>query len=137
MRLTPEKSSLPRLLVFPFGLLGLFGLVLARFHSDLVYRLAHCTLRDITGLPCPTCGGTRAALALAQGNFSSAFGANPLVAVGLVILGVWVLVGLLATTMPRLRRTIEFTPREKRTARILAVLIIVSAWIWQIRILKG
>ena len=52
MRLVPEKSSLPRLLVFPFGLVVLLGVAAVHLRPDLVLRLAHCPLRDATGLPC-------------------------------------------------------------------------------------
>ena len=42
MNLVPEKSPLPRLLVFPFGLIALLGLALVRLQPDLALRLAHC-----------------------------------------------------------------------------------------------
>ena len=135
MRLVPEKSSLPRLLVFPFGLLAVAGLVLLRFQSDLVLRLAHCPLREITGLPCPTCGGTHAAVDLVQGRWMEALRANPLVVFGFVLFGLWLAGGLLATVLPQLRRDIQWTTAEKRTARILAVLLLVATWVWEIRTL--
>ncbi len=132
MRLDPEKSPLPRLLVFPFGILAVFGFAVVKFKPDLVLRLAHCTLRDMTGVPCPTCGGTHATVALAHGRWADAFAANPLVAGGLVVFGIWLLAGALATALPGLRRNLVLTSREKRTARILAVLVLLSAWIWEI-----
>ncbi len=39
-----------------------------------------CPLKNFTGIPCPFCGGTRAALALLQGNIHGAFLLNPLAA---------------------------------------------------------
>ena len=132
MRLVPEKSPLPRLLVFPFGILAVFGLAIVRFKPDLVLHLAHCPLRDMTGVPCPTCGGTHTAVALAHGRWTDAFAANPLVAAGLVVFGIWLLTGVLATVAPQLRRDLVFTSREKKTARILAVLFILAAWIREI-----
>lgn len=137
MRLVPEKSPLPRLLVFPFGLIALAALVLARFQSDLVLKLAHCPLRNITGLPCPTCGGTHTAISLTRGQLWEALHTNPLVTVGMILFGVWLLAGLLATVFPGMRRDLELTPVEKRTARILAVLLFILAWIWQIRTMGG
>jgi len=133
MRLVPEKSSLPRLLVFPFGLVALLGLTLVRFRTELVMRLAHCPLRDLTGVPCPTCGGTHAAVALAEGRWADAVAANPLVALGLVIFALWLLIGLLATVIPGLRRHLALTDREKKTARILAVVLLVAGWLNQLR----
>lgn len=42
-----------------------------------------CTLHALTGVPCPTCGATRAAGALAHGHLAAAFGWNPLAALGM------------------------------------------------------
>jgi hypothetical protein len=133
MRLVPEKSPFPRLLVFPFGLVALLGTAAVWFRPDLVLGLAHCPLRDATGIPCPTCGGTHAAVALVRGNWLAAWKANPVVALGLVGFGLWLLTGLAATAIPRLRRDLEWTSREKTTARILAVVLLVAAWLYQLR----
>lgn len=38
-----------------------------------------CPLREITGIPCPTCYGTRATLALLAGDWRAALRFNPLV----------------------------------------------------------
>ena len=133
MRLVPEKSSLSRLLVFPFGLLALFGLATAIFVPDLVMRLAHCPLRDLTGLPCPTCGGTHAAVAMAHGRPAEAFTSSPLVAGGLVLFSFWLVAGVITTLVPAWRRKLVLSSREKRTARVLAVLIVLWGWAWVIR----
>jgi hypothetical protein len=47
---------------------------LARYSPD-------CWLRSLTGVPCATCGSTHAAVALAEGRWLDALGANPLAAV--------------------------------------------------------
>ena len=36
-----------------------------------------CAFRQLSGLPCPLCGGTHACAALAQGDFLAAWQANP------------------------------------------------------------
>ncbi|MEN8005615.1 MAG: DUF2752 domain-containing protein [Candidatus Krumholzibacteriota bacterium] len=123
---------MPRLLVFPFGLVALFGLAAVLYNSDLVLRLAHCPLRDLTGLPCPTCGGTHAAISLAHGRLTEAFAASPLIAGGLILFSVWVMAGVATTLVPAWRRELVFSPREKRTARVLAVLMAVAGWVWVI-----
>lgn len=38
-----------------------------------------CVFRNLTGVPCPTCGSTRAALAVARGHLLEALALNPLV----------------------------------------------------------
>ena len=133
MRLAPEKSSLPRLLVFPFGLLALFGLAASIYAPDLVMRLAHCPLRDVTGVPCPTCGGTHAAVAMAHGRLAEAFTSSPLVAGGLVLFSFWLVAGVVTTLVPAWRRRLVLETGEKRTARVLAVLIVLLGWSWVIR----
>ncbi len=42
---------------------------------------ALCPLRELTGIPCPTCFGTRALIAAAAGHWMQALRFNPLVAV--------------------------------------------------------
>jgi hypothetical protein len=111
MRLVPEKSPLPRLLVFPFGLAALAGLAVARFAPDLALGLARCPLRDLTVLPCPTCGGTHAAVALVQGRVAAAFASSPLVTGGLILFGGWLAAGLAMTLAPAWRRDLSLGPR--------------------------
>jgi hypothetical protein len=60
--------------------------------------LRPCAFRSLTGLPCPTCGTTRAALALLDLDLGAAFAVNPLAAltgvgfiVGGVLAAVWAL----------------------------------------------
>ncbi len=91
------------------------------------------TLRDLTGLPCPTCGGTHAAVSLANGRLAEAFAASPLVAGGAILFALWLFAGVATTVVPAWRRSLELSPGEKRTARVLAVLIGVCGWIWVIR----
>ncbi len=47
----------------------------------VVPLLRPCMFRSLTGIPCPTCGTTRAATAFLDGNLIAAFTANPLAAV--------------------------------------------------------
>ncbi len=132
MHLNKEQSSLPRLLVFPLLLLVSFGVFLLQRWPNLVLGMASCPLRDMTGLPCPTCGGTHAAVALAEGSWFSALSANPLVAFSALVLGIWSIYALAATLVASLRRSITLGPKEKRATRILAALLLSGTWIWEI-----
>ena len=130
MRLTRESSPLPRLLVLGGGPLALAGLALARFAPGFLLALAHCPLRDGTGVPCPTCGGTLAATDLVRGEWIAAFRANPLVAGLVPIAAVAWLAALTLTLRPAWRRELQLTPGQKRTARVLAVLVLLANWSW-------
>lgn len=77
---------------------------------------AVCPLRHLTGLPCATCGGTRAALALADGRWPDALAANPLVAALAVAFFAG---GLLAPVWLAAARRVPAVPR-------------VLAWPWRL-----
>jgi len=84
-------STMPlwRHAVWPCAVLAvylvLYGIVLSRpewrDHLPPV-----CSFRAITHVPCPTCGGTRATIALASGQVSLAFRYNPLISAAWLLL---------------------------------------------------
>ena len=133
MLLVPEKSPTLRLLLFSFFPLLLGALILVRMAPDFILGLAHCPLRDITGFPCPTCGGTLAATNLVQAHWLAALTANPM----LVLLGaLYVLAAgyaTAATLVPRWRRSLVLSTHEKRTAKWLAILLLVLNWAWLVK----
>lgn len=61
-----------------------------------------CPLLELTGIPCPTCGGTRALLALAAADLPAALAWNPLVAVAGIVAAAWSVAaaGMLAGALP-------------------------------------
>lgn len=131
MKFRPESSPFPRLLVWPLLAVAAFALLWLRWQPGLVARAAHCPLKDATGIPCPTCGGTHAAIALARLDIAAAWAANPLIvlaAAGFVVWSVW---AIIATFAPRWRVGPVLGPGEKKAARILAALLIVLGWGWQ------
>jgi hypothetical protein len=87
-----------------------------------------CPLHAITGWPCPTCGATRAVLALARGEFVAALRMNPLV--GAAALGAVPYLAYAAVVsvlgLPRCR--IEFGPRAAAAGRVAAVAAVVTTW---------
>lgn len=131
MKLIPENSPWPRLLVFPLLSVTLAVLALARLQPELAYRLAYCPLRDTTGVPCLTCGGTHSIVALVQGHVIESLAANPLVALGTIFFMIWSLYALLATMMPQLRRSLVIPSHEKRAIRIGTTLFLLATWAWE------
>ena len=130
MRLEPERSSLARWLAVGLGALAVAALTFAWLFPAVVLRVARCPLRELTGLSCPTCGGTHAAVALADGRPLDAWSANPLVAGGALLFGLWVLWGVLATGVPALRRELRLGSRERRILQVAAIGAIVATWLW-------
>ncbi|MCI0657730.1 MAG: DUF2752 domain-containing protein [Acidobacteria bacterium] len=80
----------PRAVPFPlvFGALAILcaaaSAILLRIPEARLPASLHCPFLALTGLPCPTCGGTRAFAALAGGNLWRALLLNPLVTVTVV-----------------------------------------------------
>lgn len=106
------------------GLMGLVGLVIARFIPVARWvPFWGCSLRRATGWPCPGCGLTRAADRFAHGDFHGALDANPLGTVAaavLAVLAVWTVLHL-AFKVPTPDLTL--TAREGRWARNAAILL--------------
>ena len=123
--------------MFPLLTVAVAGLSLARLNPDLAFRLAYCPLRDTTGIPCLTCGGTHSIVSLMQGRLLDAVAANPLVAVGIISFWFWAAYALLATFIPKLRRSLKFSAPEKRAIRFLTTLFILATWAWEFWRFRG
>ncbi len=132
MEIRPETSPLPRLIILGLGLCaGIAAIFVAQFHNAIVHRV-HCPILRATGIPCPTCGGTHAVIALLQGHLHLAAATNPLVSGGAVVFVMVVLWAFGAMFLPAWRVTLVLEPREKRAAIWLAALLIIAGWFYEI-----
>lgn len=59
---------------------------LSPFAARIAPALPACPFKSLTGLPCLTCGATRAALALGRFDFGAAFAVSPLAAAAWTVL---------------------------------------------------
>ncbi len=84
-----------------------------------------CILRNVTGLPCPTCGSTRSVRALAAGRPIEALGHNPLMVSALACSAAWLL--WRAVRAPR-RRGVERRPSNGAALAVVAVMLAVANW---------
>jgi hypothetical protein len=87
-----------------------------------------CPLRELTGIPCPTCFGTRALVAAAGGQWLAAIRYNPLVAsagFGLMVYVPWAVAATVAG-WPRP----SFAPDAIRRAAPLAGALVFLNWVY-------
>jgi hypothetical protein len=109
--------------------LGSLALAVAWFALQLPWP--HCIFLAVTGHPCVTCGATRSAISFFHADFWTAWKWNPLVFLflsGLSIFDAYAF-AVLMIRAPRLR-IVQFTPPEKSFLRLLAVILLLSNWIY-------
>ena len=116
-----------RRLSLTWGALALTAVLLAPLATDLAPRLPGCLFRELTGLPCPTCGATRAALALARRDLAGAITVNPLATLGALL---FVLGGAAAAVASLAGRPLREPPLAGPALRSAAVLAVAANWAW-------
>jgi hypothetical protein len=88
-----------------------------------------CIFKAVTGLPCMTCGTTRAFARLARLDLAGALAMNPLVTLATLTLLPWAAADL--ALLPRGRvLSLELSPAAARAARIAAVAAVLANWAW-------
>jgi hypothetical protein len=90
-----------------------------------------CTFHSLTGLPCVTCGATRAAIQFFHGHFGTSLSYNPLAFFtfcGLIVFDLYAL-AVVSTHAPRLRLE-SFSPAEKFVARSIAIALLAANWLY-------
>jgi hypothetical protein len=98
-----------------------------------------CLFKQVTDVPCPSCGSTRSVLSVLHGDFAGALLWNPF---GIIILGIllvcplWILFDVLfkRDSLHHFYLRTELFLKRKWVA-IPAILLVLLNWIWNI--LKG
>lgn len=95
-----------------------------------------CLVKHTIGIPCPSCGSTRAIISLLKGDFIKAFYLNPfgyLIALVMLIVPIWILLDTMIkknSLFNSYQRTESYL-RSPKYATTLILLIIIN-WIWNI-----
>lgn len=113
-----------------FGAIGVVtGLAVAVLHLDRLPFLM-CAFKGITGLPCPTCGSTRALGRLFHLDLVGALTMNPLATLAAALVAVWALVDLVL--LPRRRALSIEVPRPRLAwgLRALALALFLANWVY-------
>ncbi len=92
-----------------------------------------CTLRSLTGIPCLTCGGTRCARALLEGDVGLALVWNPLVTVVVLAAGVFAIYAAVVTAFGWRRVRVWGLSRGERRFLVIGVFGVAAAnWVYLI-----
>ncbi|MCB9033593.1 MAG: DUF2752 domain-containing protein [Chitinophagales bacterium] len=116
--------------------LGYIWMTLNLFFSDS-YQTSVCLFHRISGLPCPSCGTTRAINAIFNGQFINAFLINPLGYFALLILLIvpfWLIYDIFRKQDSFYQTFIKVENKIKQTKPLALVLISLAIinWIWNI-----
>ena len=108
------------------GAIVVLAVALAPWAGAASAFLPECNFHRWTGVACPSCGATRAVLALAHGRVGDAFGWNPLVALVAAVLagGALAVPVVVATT----RRVPVLSGRIPRAAWWILAAAIAANW---------
>jgi hypothetical protein len=114
-------------LAWLWGVAAASSLLLRPFWLALAPLAPACPFRAITGIPCPTCGTTHAAVALLHGDLTAALAANPLASLAGLAFAVG---GLLAPLWAVLKLPmLEIPSPLPRWARCGLVTVLLANWV--------
>ena len=100
---------------------------LAPLAPQIAAALPDCLFEAVTGLPCPTCGATRSALALSRLDLAEAVAINPLAALAALA---FVLGGFVAGVAALAGRSVPIRAPAGGVLRLLALLAVAANWGW-------
>ena len=112
------------------GAVLLIGLLIAVLH---LCGIRVCLFRRLTGLPCLTCGGTRALAALAVGDIAGAFRIQPLVSALLIACAAWGAANTFCLTALRRHVSVRMSLAGWIVCAVGVIALVVCNWIYVFR----
>jgi len=112
------------------------GIQFPLFQSGQQHEVGLCLIKQVTNVPCPSCGTTRSVLALVDGDFASSLQWNPLgwlVGTMMLITPLWITFDLLLKrrTFIHFYRRTEGWFKSKWVAGP-AIALVLANWAWNI-----
>ncbi|MEM9290493.1 MAG: DUF2752 domain-containing protein [Acidobacteriota bacterium] len=111
-----------------WGAFALSALALSPWATRLASGLPGCPTKLVTGYPCPGCGTTRAALAMAHFDFGAAFAVSPLATVAWIL---FLVGGVASLAWVISRRPVPRLPIQwPWPVRIALALAVLGNWVY-------
>lgn len=112
-----------------YGVLGFLIIIFARF-LPLSSIPLFCPFKKITGIPCPTCGTTRALIHFAHLNPAESLNMNPLIFISFILGSILFLYSISAFFLKPLRVSVKVGQKEKMVLRFGVIGVIALNWIY-------
>ncbi len=126
----PTDNKLKKITIIFVILAGYFFLI---FYPHFINNYSFCLFKDITGIPCPACGSTRATILLFKGKVLQSILLNPLALVTnflILVSLLWLIYELLTGR----NKLLEFMKKDWSVKyKILIAIIIIVNWAWNIK----
>jgi hypothetical protein len=123
----PPAARSSRVLAWWWFVASATVLAAAPLAPSLAAALPACPLRRWTGIPCLTCGGTRAVVSLAEGDPVGAFSLNPAVTVAAVA---FVAGGIAAPFWLAFGGKVPELASLSTRARVALAAALLASWLW-------
>jgi hypothetical protein len=129
-------DTLWRVLIMPVPFTAVVMLIAGRWlipvlwHHQVLDR--PCLFRAWSGLPCPLCGGTRALVLAAHGDWLGSLQMNPaaaMLAAGLVVTGIWCTVCAVTGLDLGITTSVAWLRRRCSWAAVIAALLLLLLWL--------
>ncbi len=117
-----------------YGGIALVMLVVGRLQPVLLFA-PDCAFKGLTGIPCLTCGSTRALVHLSHGDVLSAFAMNPLMTLCLISALLYLFYGLMSAVFYLPRISFRLTDKEKNIVRAGVVMLLLVQWAYLVVLL--
>jgi hypothetical protein len=122
------RSNAPHLGAIFAGIGLLAGAAVGLLHLDRI-PLTLCVFKGLTGLPCPTCGSTRALGRLVSLDPGGALAMNPFTTIAAVVVAAWGIADL--ALLPRGQALgLEVSPRFGFALRVLVLGLFLVNWVY-------
>ena len=123
-------------LLFTAFIAGYIWLFIGLSQQYATSKTEVCFIKNITNIPCPSCGSTRSILSLIKGDFIEAFYINPmgfLIAFILFLAPIWIIVDIIAkrNSFFHFYQRVETYLKRPQLAIPLVIIVIIN-WIWNI-----
>lgn len=128
-RLQLAYPTSARIAALTYALYALLAFAVYAYSKRSGSDVSLCTFKRVTGHPCATCGGTRAAVRLANLDLAGAIEYNPFATALLVGFAAWFVIAFIRAGRPLVR----WTQRRRIAAGVIVLGALVANWayVWK------
>jgi hypothetical protein len=134
--MTLKRNGLYGILTFACFIGYFYLYVSLTNHQSKEHSVAFCFVKQVTNIPCPSCGSTRSIISITKGEFKEALGINPLgfvIALIMILSPIWIAYDVLTKQKSLFQFYFKIDRYLKKPYyAVPLILLILVNWIWNI-----